>query len=126
MKILIVEDEEDLLKSITRYLQADGFICEAASNYFAAEDKLVAHHYEIVVLDISLPDGNGLDLLEWLKKEKAGTGVLIVSAKNSLDDKLKGLGLGADDYLTKPFHLAELHARINAIVRRRNFQGKKI
>lgn len=124
MKILIVEDEKDLLQSISAYLQNEGFVCEEALNYFQAENKLVTYDYEIVVLDITLPDGNGLNLLKLLKQEHPNTGVLIASAKNSLDDKLKGLDLGADDYITKPFHLAELNSRINAIIRRRNFHGQ--
>lgn len=124
MKILVVEDEKDLRQSISAFLQEQGFLCEEAMNYVAAEDKLATYDYEVVVLDLTLPDGNGLNLLEHLKKECANTGVLIVSARNSIDDKIKGLDLGADDYITKPFHLAELNSRINAILRRRNFQGQ--
>ena len=124
MKILIVEDEEQLLESISAYLQKEGFICEQASSYTAAESKLIDYHYDIIVLDITLPDGSGLDLLKQLKTTHSETGTLIVSAKNSLDDKLKGLDLGADDYITKPFHLSELNSRINAIIRRRNFKGE--
>jgi DNA-binding response OmpR family regulator len=124
MKILIVEDEKDLLQSISGYLRKEGFICEEALDYVMAEDKLSAYDYELVILDITLPDGNGLDLLQYLKNERSNSGVLILSAKNALDDKLKGLDLGADDYMTKPFHLAELNSRINAIIRRRNFQGQ--
>lgn len=126
MKILIVEDEKELLDTVSGYLQKEGFVCEEASTRFAAQDKLVAYEYDLVVLDITLPDGSGLDLLDYLKKDHPETGILIVSAKTSLDDKLKGLDLGADDYITKPFHLAELNSRINAIIRRRNFQGKPI
>ena len=124
MKVLIVEDEKELCETIYSYLHNEGFVCEKAFNFFSASDKLLAFHYDLIVLDINLPDGNGLELLNWLKKEHSDTGVLIVSARNSLDDKLKGLDLGADDYITKPFHLAELNSRINAIIRRRNFQGK--
>lgn len=124
MKILLVEDEKQLVESILGYLQKQGFICEAALNFLAAEDKLSVYDYDIVLLDINLPDGNGLNLLKFLKQEHPTTGILIVSAKNSLDDKIKGLDLGADDYITKPFHLAELNSRINAIIRRRNFNGQ--
>jgi len=97
MKLLIVEDELELLNSTCSYLQKEDFICEAAPTYFEAEDKLITYKYDIVILDINLPDGNGLDLLKLIKKNNPETGVLIVSAKNSLDDKLKGLDLGADD-----------------------------
>ncbi len=124
MKILIVEDEKPLLESIWGYLTKQGFVCEEASTYFQAKNKLGDYQYDIVILDITLPDGNGLNLLHQIKLDHSDMGILIVSAKNSLDDKLKGLDLGADDYLTKPFHLAELNSRINAIVRRRNFQGQ--
>jgi DNA-binding response OmpR family regulator len=123
MKLLIVEDEYDLLDSMYRYLVEEGFLCEKAEDYFSAEDKLATQTYDVVVLDITLPDGNGLSLLEDLKKRHPGTGVLIVSARNSLDDKISGLNLGADDYLTKPVHLAELNARIHAVIRRKHFEG---
>jgi len=125
MKILIVEDEFELLNTICQYLQKEEFVCESAASYFEAEDKLITYKYDIVILDINLPDGNGLDLLRILKEKTPETGVLIVSAKDSLDDKLKGLDLGADDYITKPFHLAELNSRINSLIRRKKFAGSK-
>ncbi|MBC8047178.1 MAG: response regulator transcription factor [Fimbriimonadaceae bacterium] len=125
MKILIVEDEPALLDSIQHYMLREGFICETAKNYFIASDKILMFEYDIILLDITLPDGNGLELLKELKKENATTGVIIISAKNSLDDKLTGLDIGADDYLTKPFHLAELNARVKAVIRRKNFSGKE-
>lgn len=123
MKILIVEDEVELLDSMASYLKNEDFICEKASSFFDAEDKIVSFKYDIIILDITLPDGSGIDLLKLVKEQSSKTGVLIVSAKNSLDDKLKGLDLGADDYITKPFHLAELNSRINSLIRRRNFDG---
>ena len=123
MKILIVEDEVELLDSMASYLKNEDFICEKASSFFDAEDKIVSFKYDIVILDITLPDGSGIDLLQLVKEQSSKTGVLIVSAKNSLDDKLKGLDLGADDYITKPFHLAELNSRVNSLIRRRNFDG---
>ena len=123
MKLLIVEDELELLNSTCVYLQKEDFVCEAASNFFEAEDKLLSYNYDVVILDINLPDGNGLDLLRHVKEKTPETGVLIVSAKDSLDDKLKGLDLGADDYITKPFHLAELNSRVNSLLRRRKFEG---
>lgn len=125
MKILIVEDEVELLESIVSFLKNEDFICEKASTYFDAEDKLVSFKYDVVVLDINLPDGSGIDLLRFIKGQNPETGVLIVSARNSLDDKLEGLDLGADDYITKPFHLAELNSRINSLIRRRNFGGSE-
>ncbi|MCA9891330.1 MAG: response regulator transcription factor, partial [Anaerolineae bacterium] len=99
--------------------------CETAYSFQEAEDRLLSFEYDIVLLDIMLPDGNGLNILKVLKQIRPETGVLIISAKNALDDKVNGLELGADDYLTKPFHLPELNARLNAIYRRRKFQGQK-
>jgi DNA-binding response OmpR family regulator len=123
MKLLIVEDELELLNATSSYLEKEDFICETAPNFFEAEDKLIAYNYDVVILDINLPDGNGLELLKYVKEKSPETGVLIVSAKDSLDDKLKGLDLGADDYITKPFHLAELNSRVNSLLRRRKFEG---
>jgi DNA-binding response OmpR family regulator len=125
MKILIVEDEIELLESISSYLENSDFICEKATTLFEAEDKLISFNYDIILLDITLPDGNGIDFLKLIKKQSPNTGILIVSAKNSLEDKLKGLDLGADDYITKPFHLAELNSRINSLIRRKKFAGNE-
>jgi DNA-binding response OmpR family regulator len=126
MKILLVEDNVELAKTIQKFLGREGYICEHALTYQNAADKLVAFPYDSVVLDIMLPDGNGLKLLEWIKNEKIITSVLIISARNSLDDKIKGLDFGADDYITKPFHLPELHARLKAVYRRKNLDGDSI
>lgn len=126
MKILIVEDEIDILNSMCSFLQKGDFICETSMTLFDAEDKFISHSYDIIILDINLPDGNGFDFLKQIKKMKPETGVLIVSAKDSLDDKLTGLDLGADDYITKPFHLAELNSRVNSIIRRRKFDGSEL
>lgn len=123
MKILIVEDESDLLDSMVNYLHNEGYLCEKADDFFSAEEKLISFSYDIVILDIGLPDGNGLNLLKLIKDNEKDTGILIVSAKNSLDDKIKGLDLGADDYISKPFHLSELNSRIRAVLRRRKFDG---
>lgn len=123
MKLLVVEDEKNLLDSVVKYLNSEGFLCEQASDFFTAEDKMAAFQYDAIILDITLPDGNGLDLLKQLKENNPETGVLIVSARNALEDRIKGLDLGADDYITKPFHLSELHSRIRAILRRRKFEG---
>lgn len=125
MKLLIVEDEIELLNGTSSYLEKEDFICETATNFFEAEDKLITYKYDVIILDINLPDGNGLDLLKIVKEKSPETGVLIVSAKDSLDDRLKGLDLGADDYITKPFHLAELNSRVNSLLRRRKFEGNK-
>ncbi len=125
MKVLIVEDSKELSESIADYLTREGYVCELAYTYFEAIDKLAAFQYDVVVLDIMLPDGNGLDVLLSFQEQPVKPGVLIISAKNSLDDRIKGLDLGADDYLTKPFHLPELNARVKAIFRRRQLGGSK-
>ncbi|MCX6291041.1 MAG: response regulator transcription factor [Bacteroidetes bacterium] len=125
MKILIIEDEQDLRVSMVEYLQQTGIVCESAENFKTAMEKISMYEYDSIIVDIGLPDGDGLKIIEELKQDKAETGVIIVSAKNSLDDKLKGLNIGADDYITKPFHLSELSARIKSVIRRRSFQGKK-
>ena len=124
MKILIVEDEKELLADIKSYLEAQKFVCETASNFFEAEDKIAVYEYDVTIVDITLPGGSGLDLINKLKELNPATGILIISAKNSLDDKIKGLDLGADDYITKPFHLSELNSRVNAVIRRRHFNGQ--
>ena len=124
MKILLIEDEKDLLDSMKSYLESEGYRCETAMDYEKASEKINMYAYDCVVVDITLPKGNGLQIVKELKVKNSEAGIIIVSAKNSLDDKLKGLELGSDDYLTKPFHLSELNARIKAIVRRKNFDGK--
>lgn len=124
MKLLVIEDEPDMLNSITSYLAKSGYGCEIAATYAEADEKLWLYEYDCILLDISLPDGNGLELLREIKERKSPAGVIIVSAKNSLDDKVAGLNLGADDYLPKPFHLSELQARVNAVIRRRHFDGE--
>lgn len=126
MKILVVEDEKELSKSIVAYLKEESYICETAMDYNAAIQKIELYEYDCILLDINLPDGNGLHLLKHLKDNNKLEGVLIISAKNSLDDRIEGLKLGADDYLPKPFHLSELSARIAAIIRRKNFYGNTI
>jgi DNA-binding response OmpR family regulator len=126
MKILIVEDNPELSKNIVSYLAGEGNTCESAHTYHRAIDKIVSFSYDVIILDLMLPDGNGLDVMKALNAEQSEAGVLIVSAKNSLDDKLEGLNLGADDYITKPFHLSELNARIKAVYRRKKFENKKV
>ncbi len=123
MKILLVEDNPELTKNILDFLSQEGLICESCDNCFDAQDKLLSFQYDCIVLDIMLPDGNGLEILRFIKDQKLSCNILIISAKNSLEDKINGLDLGADDYLTKPFHLSELHARLKAIYRRNQLEG---
>ncbi|MFD1015063.1 response regulator transcription factor [Winogradskyella rapida] len=124
MKILVIEDEPQLLKNIKESLEKEKFIVETATDYPSAIDKIFIYEYDCILLDIMLPYGNGLDILVELKKKEKNENVIIISAKDALDDKLKGLELGADDYLTKPFHLAELNARVKAVLRRQKMEGK--
>jgi DNA-binding response OmpR family regulator len=123
VKILIVEDEAGLRDSIEAYFTGSDSICETANNFTSALTKVGVYRYDCVILDLTLPQGNGLDIIKHLKDNGHNDGILIISAKNSLDDRLTGLDLGADDYLTKPFHLSELRSRVTAIVRRRSFNG---
>lgn len=123
MKVLIIEDNEELVENIQGFLIREGYVCESCHSHAEAQRKLNSFKYDCIILDIMLPDGNGLNLLQYIKTEKIESSILIISAKNSLDDKVTGLELGADDYLTKPFHLTELHARLKAIYRRKNLQG---
>jgi len=126
MKVLIIEDETALRESIASYLGNMNFVCEAAGDFTSALEKIHLYDYTCIILDISLPGGTGLELLQVLKENHKADGVLIISAKNSLDDKVSGLNAGADDYLTKPFHLSELAARVTAIIRRKSFEGKNL
>ncbi|HET6541641.1 MAG TPA: response regulator transcription factor [Chryseolinea sp.] len=123
MKVLVVEDEHEMSKSILQYLRQESYVCEVASTIEQAKEKIMMHDYDCILLDITLPDGNGLSILKKLKDEGKLEGVIIISAKNSIDDKIIGLNLGADDYLPKPFHLAELGARVSAVIRRKRFEG---
>lgn len=124
MKILIVEDEIELLNAITASLTKEHFLIETASDFHSASEKIELYDYDCILLDIMLPNGSGLQLLEKIKNAEKSGNIIIVSAKDSLDDKLKGLELGADDYLTKPFHIAELNARIKAVIRRNKLDGR--
>lgn len=125
MKILIIEDEIKLAENIVKYFHKEKYICELATSYMTAIDKIILYTYDCILLDISLPDGNGLKLLKLLKQQDKKEGVIIISARDSIDDKVSGLLLGADDYLAKPFHMSELSARVIALIRRRNFEGKQ-
>ena len=124
MKILLIEDEPELRKSIRQYLHQEGYLIESAEDFHKAAEKTALYSYDCVLVDITLPDGNGLDIIRQLKQSQSKAGIIITSAKNSLDDKVLGLELGADDYLAKPFHLPELNARIKALIRRKNFEGQ--
>lgn len=119
MKVLIVEDQLELAKNIEDYLKKEGFQTSVAPDFFSATDKLAAYEYDVVIIDLMLPDGNGMDLLYSLRANRKNIGTLILSAKNSIDDKVRGLDAGADDYLGKPFHLLELASRLKAIYRTR-------
>ncbi|MBL0912404.1 MAG: response regulator transcription factor [Bacteroidia bacterium] len=123
MKVLIIEDNEELANSIQRFLTHEGYICELSYTCEEAREKLTLYSYDCIILDIMLPDGNGLQLLKFIREAKIQSSILIASAKNALDDKIEGLEGGADDYITKPFHLAELHARLRAIYRRKKLNG---
>jgi DNA-binding response OmpR family regulator len=125
MKVLIIEDELALQQSIQKYLEHQGYVCEAVGDFRNGLEKVRTYNYDCVVVDIGLPYGSGLNIVKELKEIESKAGIIIISAKNSLEDKLVGLELGSDDYLTKPFHLSELNARINAIIRRRSFGGSK-
>jgi len=124
MKILLIEDEKDMQENIVASLAKEGFLLEVAADFNLAMDKVMMYEYDCILLDITLPDGSGLDILKELKKQGKSDSVIIISAKDSLDDKVAGLDLGADDYLTKPFHMAELNARLKSVIRRSSFGGK--
>ena len=126
MKILIIEDEAELREELTRSLTAERYVVETAATYREARSKAMIYHYDCLLLDIMLPDGNGLDLLRALTEAGRRTNVIILSAKDSIDDKVAGLDLGAEDYLPKPFHLAELHARLKSVLRRRTRNGERL
>ena len=124
MKLLVVEDELDLLEVIRQSLEKENYLVETAGSYALALEKIVSYEYDCILLDIMLPDGTGLDLLAELKQMNKSDNVIIISAKDSLEDKIKGLEMGADDYLVKPFHIAELNARIKSVLRRKSLNGK--
>ena len=123
MKILIIEDEKELAESIKSYMKVNDVMCEIANNIEQALDKIEVYEYDCILLDLMLPDGNGFDMLSELKKQGKTEGIIIISAKETLETRIEGFNLGADDYLTKPFHLSELLVRIQALVRRKNFKG---
>jgi DNA-binding response OmpR family regulator len=126
MKILIVEDEKDMRQNMQTTLEKENFLIEPVATYKEAMSKIGVYDYDCILLDIGLPDGNGLAILKTLKEKGYSDSVIIVSAKDSIDDKVYGLELGADDYLPKPFHMAELNARVKAVLRRRKLEGNNL
>jgi DNA-binding response OmpR family regulator len=126
MKILLIEDEHELAIEIQSYLTGNNYVCDWAVNAQAAIDKIFTFEYDCILLDLMLPDGNGFEILKELKKQNKTEGVIIISAKETLETRIEGFLVGADDYLTKPFHLSELFVRIQALIRRKNFKGNNI
>ncbi len=126
MKILLIEDEKELALGIENYLKGNDYVCEWAENIKTALEKISNHHYDCILLDLMLPDGNGFEILQEIKLQKKEEGVIIISAKESLETRIEGLTLGADDFLTKPFHLSELLVRIQALIRRKQFKGNNL
>jgi DNA-binding response OmpR family regulator len=126
MKLLIIEDEKDLRKSIVSYLSEEGYTCEDAEDFEQGIEKINKGRFDCFIIDIMLPKGTGLDLIKHIKNKSSDSGIIIVSAKNSLEDKLTGLEHGADDYISKPFHLSELNARIKSLIRRRSYKKNDV
>ncbi|MFL1012133.1 response regulator transcription factor [Flavisericum labens] len=126
MKILVIEDEPEMQGLIKQFLEDENYVVEVADDFHSGMDKIVSYDYDCILLDITLPGGNGLNLLQELKKLNKSDCVIIISAKDSIDDKVIGLNLGADDYLTKPFHITELNARIKSVIRRRKSDGRRL
>lgn len=124
MKLLIIEDEPDLREVIQQSFEKEAYVVETAADFEQALDKIISFEYDCILLDIMLPGGSGLELLHYIKQKQPSDNVIIVSAKDSIEDKVKGLELGADDYLPKPFHIAELNARVKSVLRRRTLSGK--
>lgn len=126
MKILVIEDEPALAQSIGAYLSDENYLCEFAGTFNEAIEKIDIYDYDCILLDLMIPGGDGLKILEEIKAQHKEDGVIIISAKNSVDDKIRGLQIGADDYLTKPFHLSELGARIYSVIRRKKFSNVNV
>lgn len=124
MKIFVIEDEKSLREDIVEYLSVNNYKCDVAASIQIAIQKLKDNIYDCALIDIGLPDGSGIEIIEYIKNHNPKMGVIMITAKNALEDKLESLKIGADDYLTKPFHLSELNARIYSLMRRRNFGGK--
>lgn len=123
MKILIVEDDVELLRTVLKYFDSFGYVLDRAKSYKEGLERVNEYVYDCVILDLNLPDGDGIGLLAKIKAKNKTTGVIILSANSSLETKVAGLEIGADDYLTKPFHLSELNARVKSVVRRNKYEG---
>jgi DNA-binding response OmpR family regulator len=126
MKVLIIEDEPAISQSIKDYFKPNGVQCESAATTRDALDKIGMYEYDCILLDLMLLDGDGFEVLKELKRLNKTEGVIIISAKENLETRIEGFNLGADDYLTKPFHLSELLVRMQALIRRKNFNGSNI
>lgn len=126
MKILVIEDEKELANDIVKYLSEEDYRCETASDFATAQEKISLYQYDCILLDLMLPGGDGFEILEHLRSQNKQDGVIIISAKNTLEDKIKGLNIGADDYLAKPFHHSELAARIYSVIRRKQFDPSNL
>ncbi|OYX96930.1 MAG: DNA-binding response regulator [Sphingobacteriia bacterium 35-40-5] len=126
MKLLLIEDEKELAISIQNYLTDKDFVCEWVNNAKKATDKISIYDYDCILLDLMLPDGDGFEILKELKWQHKTDGIIIISAKETLETKIEGFNLGADDFLTKPFHLSELLVRVQALIRRKNFKGSNV
>ena len=126
MKILVIEDEKELASDIVKYLSEEEYRCETASDFATAKEKVSLYQYDCILLDLMLPGGDGFDILEHLRSQNKQDGVIIISAKNTLEDKIKGLNIGADDYLAKPFHHSELAARVHSVIRRKQFDPSNL
>jgi DNA-binding response OmpR family regulator len=126
MQILIVEDEDSLMESMVSYLEMEGFRCERAGDYHTGLYSLDKHEYLCILIDLNLPGGDGLELVRHARKNNEQVGIIIISARSALEERVTGLDLGADDYLVKPFHLSELVARIHSLIRRTRTRGEEI
>ncbi len=126
MKLLLIEDEKELALSIQKYLTGKDFVCELSDNAKMAIEKISTYDYDCILLDLMLPDGDGFEILKELKSQNKTEGIIIISAKETLETRIEGFNLGADDYLTKPFHLSELLVRVQALIRRKNFKGNNV
>lgn len=126
MRILIIEDEKSLREDAENYLSKNGYVCEFSATVKNSKQKLIESDFACALIDIGLPDGSGIEIVEYIKSNFPTMGIIITSAKSSLEDRIEGLKIGADDYLTKPYHLSELSARLYSVLRRRNFGGQTV
>ena len=125
MKLLVVEDDPEIQESIVTYLAPEGYACEQAFDLRNAMDKIDFYTYDCVLIDLNLPDGNGIDIIKALKKNQSQSGIIVITARDAIDERVKALEFGADDYLVKPFNLSELNARIKSLIRRIQFHGNQ-